>query len=195
VCHCAATEDPPHLLGNRVAAHCHGDAAAKIAIAAGVDSIEHGSFLKPDTLALMKQKGTFLVPTLLAGETVGNSSALPPPIAVKAKAALAGRSDTFRNALKAGVKIAFGTDSAVSRHGENAKEFGLLVSLGMSPAAALRTTGASAELLGLASKAGTLEKGKWADVVAVPGDPLRDVTATERVVFVMKEGVVAKRPK
>jgi imidazolonepropionase-like amidohydrolase len=190
-----AIVDEAHNLGKKVAAHCHGDAAGKIAIAAGVDSIEHGSFLKPETLAMMKAKGTFLVPTLLAGETVGNSSALPPPIAVKAKAALAGRSDMFKSALKEGVKIAFGTDSAVSQHGVNAREFALMTGLGMSPAAALRSAGAgSAELLGILSKAGTLEKGKWADVVAVPGNPLTDIKATERVLFVMKEGVVYRRP-
>jgi imidazolonepropionase-like amidohydrolase len=190
-----AIVDEAHNLGKKVAAHCHGDAAGKIAVAAGVDSIEHGSFLKPETLAMMKAKGTYLVPTLLAGETVGNSSALPPPIAVKAKAALAGRSAMFKSALTTGVKIAFGTDSGVSRHGVNAKEFALMTGLGMSPAAALKTAGpGSADLLGILAKTGTLESGKWADVVAVPGDPLKDITATERVLFVMKEGVVYKRP-
>jgi imidazolonepropionase-like amidohydrolase len=190
-----AIVDEAHLLGKKVAAHCHGDAAARVAIAAGVDSIEHGSFLKPDTLALMTAKGTVLVPTLLAGEVVGNSSALPPPIAAKGKAALAARSEMFRNALHAGVKIAFGTDSAVSPHGGNAKELALMTGLGMPAAAALRAaTAGSAELLGLLPKTGTLEKGKWADVIAVPGNPLADITATERVIFVMKDGAVCKRP-
>jgi imidazolonepropionase-like amidohydrolase len=189
-----AIVDEAHLLGKKVAAHCHGDTAARIAIAAGVDSIEHGSFLMPATLALMKEKGVWLVPTLLAGETVGNSNALPPPIAAKAKTALAARSEMFRNALKAGVKIAFGTDSGVSPHGRNAQEFALMTGLGMSPAAALRAaTAGSAELLGLAARTGTLEKGKWADVIAVPGNPLEDVKATERVSFVMKEGTVFVR--
>ncbi len=114
---------------------------------------------------------------------------------MKAKAALAARSEMFKSALATGVKIAFGTDSAVSLHGKNAQEFALMTGLGMRPAAALRAAGAgSAELLGLLAKTGTLETGKWADVVAVPGDPLADITATERVIFVMKEGVVAKRP-
>jgi imidazolonepropionase-like amidohydrolase len=179
--------------GKKVAAHCHGDAAAKTAIAAGVDSIEHGTFLQPDTLALMREKGTWLVPTLMAGESVkGRLDAMPQSIATKARAAIGARDATFRNALKSGVKIAFGTDSAVSRHGLNAREFALMTSLGMPPAAALRTTAASAALLGLPDL-GTLAPGKLADIVAVPGNPLTDITATERVTFVMKEGTVVRR--
>ena len=183
-----------HQWGRKVAAHCHGDIAAKMAISAGVDSIEHGTFLKPDTLELMRDKGVYLVPTLLAAETIKpRLDTLPPPIAVKAKAAIAGRDALFRNALKAGVKIAFGTDSAVSPHGVNAREFALMTSLGMSPAAALRTTATSAALLGLDDQIGTLAAGKLADIIAVPGNPLTDITATERVSFVMKEGTIVKR--
>ncbi len=191
-----AIVEEAHLWGRKVAAHCHGDAAAKIAIAAGVDSIEHGSFLKEDTLASMKAKGVVLVPTLLAGQwTGGKAERFPPAIAEKAKAALAARSDMFRTALRLGVKIGFGTDSAVSPHGVNAQEFTLMTALGMKPAAALRaTTSVDAELLGLSSRIGTLEKGKRADVVAVSGDPLADIRATEKVVFVMKDGKVVKRP-
>jgi imidazolonepropionase-like amidohydrolase len=189
----AAIVAEAHQWGRKVAAHCHGDTAAKTAIAAGVDSIEHGTFLQPDTLALMREKGTYLVPTLLAAETVkGRLDAMPQSIATKARAAIAARDATFRNALKAGVKIAFGTDSAVSRHGVNAREFGLMTSLGMPPAAALRTTAASAALLGL-TDTGTLAAGKLADIVAVPGNPLRDITVTERVTFVMKQGTIVKR--
>jgi imidazolonepropionase-like amidohydrolase len=181
-----------HQWGKKVAAHCHGDTAAKTAIAAGVDSIEHGTFLQPETLAMMRDKGTYLVPTLMAGESVkGRLDALPPPIATKARAAIAARDTLFRNALKSGVKIAFGTDSAVSRHGQNAKEFALMTALGMSPAASLRTTANSAALLGLPDT-GTLAAGQRADIVAVPGNPLTDITATERVTFVMKEGKVVK---
>ncbi len=186
--------DEAHRLGRKTAAHAHGDLAARSAVKAGIDSIEHGSFLSDETLTLMKARGTFLVPTLLAGEWTGKKSEkFPPAIAEKAKAALAARSDMFRRAQKVGVKIAFGTDSAVSPHGINAQEFALMVGLGMSPAAALRTAGpAAAELLGLASQIGTLEKGKDADIVAVPGDPLKDIRATEKVVFVMKGGKVFK---
>src|SRR6476646_3846481 len=134
-----AIVEEAHHWGRKVAAHCHGDAAAKMAIAAGVDSIEHGSFIKPDTLALMKEKGVYLVPTLMAGFTVGaKADKFPPAIAVKARAAHDAMFGMFRNAVNAGVKIAFGTDSAVSPHGQNAHEFGLMVDNGMTPAAALR---------------------------------------------------------
>jgi imidazolonepropionase-like amidohydrolase len=189
----SAIVEEAHLWGRKVAAHCHGDAAAKIAIAAGVDSIEHGTFLQPDTLAAMRDKGIYLVPTLMAAETVKTRlDSLPPSISTKAKAAIASRDTLFRNALKSGVKIAFGTDSAVSAHGTNAREFALMTSLGMTPAAALRTTANSAALLGLETSLGTLTAGKLADIVAVPGNPLTDITATERVSFVMKEGKIVK---
>lgn len=190
-----AIVEEAHHWGRKVAAHCHGDVAGRMAIQAGVDSIEHGSFLKPETLAMMREHGVYLVPTLLAGEwTGGRADKFPPAIAQKAKAALAARTDMFRNALKAGVKIAFGTDSAVSPHGMNGKEFALMTSLGMSPAAALRSaTSVAAALLGVDDRLGTLAAGKLADVVAVPGNPLDDIHATEHVSFVMKEGVVVKR--
>ncbi|HXM76816.1 MAG TPA: amidohydrolase family protein, partial [Thermoanaerobaculia bacterium] len=119
---------------------------------------------------------------------------LPPEIGAKARAALAGRSDAFRRALKDGVKIAFGTDAAVAPHDVSAREFGLMVGLGMSPAAALRTTATAADLLGLGNRIGTIEKGKEADIVAVPGDPLKDIRVTERVLFVMKGGKVFPAP-
>jgi imidazolonepropionase-like amidohydrolase len=190
----AGLVDEAHRLGRKTAAHSHGDLAARAAVRAGIDSIEHGSFLTDETLALMKSKGTYLVPTLLAGEwTGGKADKFPPPIAVKARAALAARSDMFRRALKSGVRIAFGTDSGVSPHGINAREFQLMVGLGMSPAAALRSAGpAAADLLGLADRIGTLEKSKEADIVAVPGDPLKDIQATERVFFVMKGGKIIR---
>jgi imidazolonepropionase-like amidohydrolase len=192
-----AIVEESHHWGRKVAAHCHGDSAAKMAIQAGVDSIEHGSFMKSDTLTMMREKGVYLVPTLLAGEwTGGKADKFPPAIATKAKAALAARTDMFRNALKLGVKIAFGTDSAVSPHGLNAKEFALMTGLGMSPAAALRSaTSVAAALLGVDDRLGTLAAGKIADVIAVPGNPLGDITATERVSFVMKQGVIYKGTK
>jgi len=189
-----AIVEEAHHWGRKVAAHCHGDTAARMAVNAGVDSIEHGSFIKPETLQLMHDKGVYLVPTLLAGDWIGSKiDKYPPSIATKARAALAARSDMFRNALKANVKIAFGTDSAVSPHGLNAREFALMTSLGMSPAAALRAaTQNAATLLGMDDRVGTLQAGKLADIVAVPGNPLSDIKATEHVMFVMKDGVVAR---
>lgn len=190
----AALVEETHRLRKKVAVHCHGDQVARDAIEAGVDSIEHGSFLKPDTLAMMKAKGTTLVPTLEATEFImGKLGQYPPAVQEKAKAAAAARSDMFRNALKIGVKIGFGTDAGVFPHGTNAKEFALMTGLGMAPIDALRAaTGGDAELLGIAAKVGTLEKGKLADIVAMPGDPTQDITVTERVIFVMKDGKIVK---
>jgi imidazolonepropionase-like amidohydrolase len=188
-----AIVDEAHRLRKRAAAHAHGAEGAKVAIRAGIDSIEHGSFLDDEALRLMKERGTYLVPTLLAGEYVAGKAAerhYPPEIAAKARAAMAARSAMFRRALQIGVKVAFGTDSAVSPHGRNAGEFSLLVAHGMTPAAALRTSSAAATLLGLEPSIGTLESGKDADVIAVAGNALADIKATERVVFVMRGGTV-----
>src|SRR5437762_2899201 len=189
-----ALVDEAHRLGRKTAAHAHGAEGAKVAIRAGIDSIEHGSFLDDEALRMMKERGTYFVPTLMAGEYAGgrkSTRTYPPEIAAKAKAALESRSAAFRNALRMGVKIAFGTDSAVSPHGRNAEEFALLVEHGMTPAAALRTaTSAASTLLGIDRRTGTLEPGKDADVVAVPGDVLADVRATEKVAFVMRGGKV-----
>jgi imidazolonepropionase-like amidohydrolase len=189
-----AIVDEAHRLRKKTAAHAHGASGAKVAIRAGIDSIEHGSFLDDEALRMMKERGTYLVPTLLAGEYAGGRAEIrhyPPEIVVKAKAALAGRSATFKKALAMGVKIAFGTDSAVSPHGINAQEFKLLVDHGMTPAAALRTaTVSAADLLGIGKSVGTLEPGKEADIVAVPGNPLADITAMEKVRFVMKGGKI-----
>src|SRR5436853_283010 len=173
----AALVDESHRLRKKVAVHCHGDQAAREAIEAGVDSIEHGSFMKPETLTLMKNKGTFLTPTLMATEwimsQINNS---PPALQAKAKAAAAARSDMFHNAVKIGVKISFGTDAAVFPHGQNAKEFKLMVDLGMTPIDALKSATANdAELLGFSQKVGTLEKGKLDDIVAMPGDPASEI--------------------
>jgi imidazolonepropionase-like amidohydrolase len=191
-----ALVDEAHRLHKRAAAHAHGVTGAKEAIRAGIDSIEHGSFLDDEGLRMMKERGTYLVPTLLAGEYASGRVVprhYPPEIAAKAQAAVAQRSAMFRNALKIGVKVAFGTDSAVSPHGLNAKEFALMVDHGMAPAAALRSAmGPAADLLGLPGQIGTLEPGKQADIVAVPGDPLADIRVTERVSFVMKGGQIWK---
>src|SRR6266704_3541792 len=190
----AALVDESHRLRKKVAVHCHGDQAGREAIEAGVDSIEHGSFLKPETLTLMKNKGTFLTPTLMAAEYIkAKLDGYPPALQAKALAAYNARSEMFRNALKIGVKISFGTDAAVFPHGQNAKEFKLMTDLGMPPIDALKSATANdAELLGIAQKLGTLEKGKLADVIAMPGDPTQDITATERVSFVMKEGKIVR---
>jgi imidazolonepropionase-like amidohydrolase len=190
----AALVDESHRLRRKVAVHCHGDQAAREAIEAGVDSIEHGSFMKPETLAMMKKKGTYLTPTLMASEWImGKLANYPAALQEKAKAAFNARSEMFRNAVKMGVKISFGTDAAVYPHGENAKEFKLMVDLGMSPIDALKSaTTSDAELFGVAQKLGTLEKGKLADVIALPGDPTTDITATARVSFVMKEGKIIR---
>jgi imidazolonepropionase-like amidohydrolase len=193
-----ALVDESHRLRKRVAVHCHGDQAAREAIEAGVDSIEHGSFMKPETLTMMKKKGTFLTPTLMASEWImGKLDNYPPALQAKAKAATAARSEMFRNAIKMGIKISFGTDAAVFPHGQNAKEFKLMVDLGMSAIDALKSaTGNDAELLGIGQKVGTLEKGKLADIIAMPGDPTSDITATERVSFVMKEGkIIGQGPR
>ena len=187
-----------HNLGLKTAAHAHGAEGAKVAIRAGIDSIEHGSFLDDEALQMMKQKGTYLVPTLMAGEYAGGRRATrqyPPEIAAKAKAALEGRSATFKKALALGVKVAFGTDSGVSPHGKNAEEFALMVEHGMSPAAALRTGPAAAVLLGIDKVTGTLEVGKQADIVALPGDVLANIKATEAPVFVMRAGKVYRNDR
>jgi len=190
----AALVDESHRLRKKVAVHCHGDEAAREAIEAGVDSIEHGSFMKPETLTMMKKKGTFLTPTLMASEWImGKLDNYPSALQTKAKAATAARSEMFHNAIKMGIKISFGTDAAVFPHGQNAKEFKLMVDLGMTPIDALKSATANdAELLGIGQKVGTLEKGKLADIIAMPGDPTSDITATERVSFVMREGKIIR---
>jgi imidazolonepropionase-like amidohydrolase len=193
-----AIVDEAHRLRRRTAAHAHGAAGAKVAIRAGIDSIEHGSFLDDEAVRMMKERGTYFVPTLMAAEYIGPKSKrqYPPEIAAKARAAAEARSAAFRRAVGAGVKIAFGTDSAVSPHGRNAEEFALLVDHGLTPAAALRTaTSVDAALLGLEGLLGTLEPGKEADVVAVPGDPLADIRATEKVLFVMRGGKVYRNDR
>jgi imidazolonepropionase-like amidohydrolase len=195
-----ALVDEAHALRLKTAAHAHGAEGAKRAIRAGIDSIEHGSFLDDEDLTLMKQKGTYYVPTLMAvqglTEQIQKGVAIPPAILPKAQAAIAAIHQTFQRALAKGVKIGLGTDAAVYPHGRNAEEFHQMVDLGMKPIAALRAgTSADADLLGLADKVGTLESGKLADVVAVPGNPVENIRQTEHVLFVMKEGVIYKNEK
>jgi imidazolonepropionase-like amidohydrolase len=184
-----------HAWGRKVAAHAHGDKAAKMAVAAGVDSIEHGSFLEDDTLRMMKAKGVYLVPTLSAITSVeAKIAALPPAIAEKGRAAAAHSRQMFRHAVQIGVPIALGTDAGVGAHGTNAREFRYMVDNGMTPVQSLLAgTANAARLLGTFERVGTLEAGKLADVVAVPGNPIADITVTERPVFVMKDGVVVRK--
>lgn len=188
-----------HAWHRKVAAHCHGDLAARMAIRAGVDSIEHGTFLKDDTLRLMKQKGVYLVPTLYAGYWVARKAdSYPPAIRVKALAAAAQAQIMFQHAVKIGVPIAFGTDSAVEPHGTDAQEFWLMVKNGMTPAQALMAATARAADLVFGKRedksykppVGTLQVGKYADIVALPGNPLKNIHATEHPVLVMKGGVI-----
>src|SRR5579859_1460735 len=195
-----ALVDEAHALRLKTAAHAHGAEGAKRAIRAGIDSIEHGSFLDDEALDLMKAKGTYYVPTLMATqgltEQIAKGVPIPPAIKVKAEDAIAHVHATFQRALAKGVKIGLGTDAAVYPHGRNAEEFHQMVDLGMKPIDALKAgTSSDADLLGLAEKIGTLENGKLADVVAVPGDPVQNIRQTEHVLFVMKEGVIYKNEK
>jgi imidazolonepropionase-like amidohydrolase len=181
-----------HAWRRKIAAHCHGDAAARLAIEAGVDSIEHGSFLTEDTLKLMKAKGVVLVPTRITVDWVlKEAETYPPNIAAKARAAAAAHTTMMKNALRIGVPIALGTDAGVYPHGMNGGEFGLYVGLGMSPAQALLSgTRDDAKLLGIDGEVGTLEAGKVADVVAVPGNVISNIRATEHPVLVMHLGKI-----
>lgn len=184
--------------GMHVAAHAHGAEGMKRAIRGGVRSIEHGTFMDAEVMELMKKHGTFYVPTILAGVTVGEKAKVAGyfPELVRPKAARIGPEilNTFGKAYNAGVKIAFGTDSGVSQHGQNGGEFKLMVDGGMPAMEAIQAaTRVNAELLEVADKLGTLEKGKIADIVAVNGDPLQDITVMQNVAFVMKEGVIYKQ--
>jgi imidazolonepropionase-like amidohydrolase len=185
--------------GMTVAVHAHGAEGMKRAVLAGVDSIEHGTYMTAEIMGLMKERGTFWVPTNMAGEWVAKKSAEPGyfPEVVRPKAAAIGPAirSTFQQAYRAGVKIAFGTDSGVSVHGENAHEFELMVEGGMPPMEAIQSaTLQAARLLKVEDILGTLEAGKLADVVAVDGDPLENISAMKKVVFVMKEGQVYREP-
>jgi imidazolonepropionase-like amidohydrolase len=195
-----ALVDEAHALHRKTAAHAHGLQGALRAIRAGIDSIEHGTFLDDEALSLMQKRGTFLVPTLMAGvglqEQLARNASLPPAVAAKARAALARHAGMMKRAIALKVRIALGTDAGVYPHGRNAEEFGRLVEAGMKPLEALRAgTSVAAELLGVADRLGTLEQGKVADLVAVSGDPSRDIRATEHVLFVMKEGAIVRNDR
>jgi imidazolonepropionase-like amidohydrolase len=192
-----AVVEAAHMAERRVAAHAHGTAGITAAVRAGVTSIEHGSILDAQAIALMKEKGTVLVPTLMAGEQVSilaRAGRLPPFIAAKALAIAPRMAQSFRMAVEGGVTIALGTDAGVFKHGTNGHEFTLMVRGGMTPMQAIQAgTRNAARLLGLEGQAGAVAAGAWADLVAVRGDPLADITLLERVDFVMKGGVVFKQ--
>jgi len=185
-----------HRLGRKVAAHAHGAEGIRWAVEAGVDSVEHGSYIDDAGIAAMKEHGTYLVPTLYLGDWMIDNAGLthlPPPLLAKAREVIPAARKNIARAFAAGVKVAFGTDAAVYPHGLNAHEFAVMVRLGLTPLQSIQAaTVNAADLLGWSGRVGTLEPGAWADMVAVDGDPLKDVTTLERVKFVMKGGEVVK---
>ena len=184
-----------HDLHRKAAAHAHGPEGAKRAIRAGIDSIEHGTFLDDEALRMMREKGTYLVPTLSVRTGIAESK-FPPLVQQKADAAMKQQDAMLRRALAVGVKVALGTDAAVYPHGNNALEFSLMAADGMTPAQSLRAgTSVAADLLGLSAKIGTLEPGKLADIVAVPGNPLDNIKVTQSVLFVMKDGQIYRNDR
>src|SRR6266446_4174369 len=185
-----------HRLGRKVAAHAHGAQGIRWASEAGVDSVEHASYIDDAAIAQMKKNGTYLVPTLYLGDWfLENAEAnhVPDFLLGKAKAVMPAARQNIAHAFASGVKVAFGTDAAVYPHGLNAHEFAVMVKLGLTPLQAIQAaTVNAADLLGWSGKVGSLEPGAWADIIAVEGDPLKDVTTLERVKFVMKGGEVMR---
>jgi imidazolonepropionase-like amidohydrolase len=185
-----------HRLGRKVAAHAHGAEGIRWAAEAGVESIEHGSYIDDAGIAAMKEHGTYLVPTLYLGDWMmenAEQTHMPPPLLAKARDVIPAARIHIAHAFAGGVKVAFGTDAAVYPHGLNGHEFAVMVKLGLTPLQAIQAaTLNAADLLGWAGKVGSLEPGAWADVVAVEGDPVKDVTTLERVKFVMKGGEVVR---
>src|SRR5262249_45615726 len=183
-----------HRLGRKVAAHAHGSQPILWAAEAGVDSVEHGSYIDNQAIAAMKEHGTYLVPTMYIGDFLLENIPvlhLPEFLAVKAREVLPTAKKNLSHALQSGVKVAFGTDAGVYPHGLNAREFHSMVQAGLSPLAALQAaTVHAADLLGWSDKVGSVEPGKWADLVAVDGDPLHDVRVLENIKFVMKGGQI-----
>jgi imidazolonepropionase-like amidohydrolase len=185
-----------HRLGRKVAAHAHGAQGILWASEAGVDSIEHGSYIDDAGIAEMKKNGTYLVPTLYLGDWfLANAESLhvPPPMLAKGREVMPAARKNIAHAFASGVKVAFGTDAAVYPHGLNAHEFAVMVKLGLTPLQSIQAaTINAADLLGWSGKVGALDAGAWADMIAVDGDPLQDVTTLEHVKFVMKGGAVVK---
>src|ERR1700729_1783885 len=191
-----AIVDSAHGLGRKVAAHAHGAVGIKYAVLAGVDSIEHGSYINEEDIQLMKQHGTYLVPTIYLGDWLMENLTtlgLSPNMIEKAKIVLPLARQNIAVAFKEGVKVAFGTDAAVYPHGLNAREFAVMVKLGLTPLQSIQAaTVNAADLIGWSDRVGTLEPGKFADIIAVDGDPVADVHLLENVRFVMKGGEVIK---
>ena len=185
-----------HRLGRRVAAHAHGAQGILWASQAGVDSVEHGSYINEAAIAEMKKNGTYLVPTRYLGDWLAENMqkiGMPEMYAKKEREIMPIIDNNLKRAFASGVKVAFGTDAAVYPHGLNAREFAVYVRLGMTPLQAIQTaTVNAADLLGWSDKVGTLDAGKWADLIAVDGDPLQDITTLQHVKFVMKGGAVIK---
>jgi len=188
----AAAADEARNFGLKLAVHAHGSEGIKAAIRAGAASIEHGTLMDDEGRALMKQHGTYLVPTLETRECVGSN--YPPEFVAKAKQIMSYQLQNFRKAVEAGVKIAFGTDIGVCPFGQNGREFNLMVQNGMTPMQAIQSaTVAGADLLGITDKVGSIKQGKLADLIAVRGDPLSNIRLLEDVRFVMKQGEIYKQ--
>ena len=190
----AAVEEAQHR-GLKVAAHAHSAEGVKLAVRAGVASIEHGTYVDEEGLRLMKERGTYLVADVYDAEYIrqGKAAGMPQDFADKQPEGDEIQRQNFRKAVQMGVRIAFGTDASVYPHGLNARQFAWQVRYGQTPMEAIRSaTVSAADLIGRGNQAGSLEPGKWADLIAVAGDPLQDVTVLEKVAFVMKEGRVAK---
>jgi imidazolonepropionase-like amidohydrolase len=190
-----ALVDEAHTLHRKTAAHSHGAESSKRAIRAGIDSIEHGTFLDDEAMRMMHDRGTFLVPTLTTRVGLAESK-FPPLVQDKATRAVKQQDVMVKRALALGVKIALGTDAAVYPHGDNALEFAFMVADGMTPAQSLTAgTASAAELLGLQDKIGALKPGMLADVVAVPGNPMENIKLTQSVIFVMKDGSILRNDR
>jgi imidazolonepropionase-like amidohydrolase len=193
-----ALVDTAHLYKKKMAVHAHGADGVNAALAAGADSIEHGTLIDDESIRLFKKNGAYLVPTLSTvngylERLAKDPNAYPPDVLAKVRYRISITGQNVQKAYPAGVKIAYGTDAGVSKHGRNGDEFEALVKYGMTPMAAIvAATTNAADLLGVSSEVGSIEPGKAADIIAVSGDPLKDVTLFKSVGFVMKGGVVAK---